>query len=335
MSVLESVPTTSAPAARKLMGSAYALDNVSNADEARAAAGLDWEPVHRPLYVDLPDNIAEGGLVLVDRERAVVRGDSGEMFGVVGREHKILSNAEMFSFADTLLSEADVAWADAEPVGGSLGDGRQPFLALQLGEGVQVAGQDAVNCAVLLSNGHVGNTAFTVTVTPLRVECSNVVRAAIRAGKKSALFTHTVQHSGDLAAKVREAQAALAITSAYMREFASLADRMAAIDFDKAAFDDFIVSLVPIADDAGDRAKVTAENTRAAFRRNWRDTLTLDADLKSTAWGALNVVTEVIDHGNLDVRKSKVDVAERRVRSVHFGSGARLRDRAYSLLAGV
>jgi phage/plasmid-like protein (TIGR03299 family) len=335
MSIIETAPLTTAPQARRLMGDAYALTGATTAEEARALAGLDWEPIHRPLYVDLPDDIADGGLVLVDRERAVVRSDSGAMFGVVGREHKILSNAEMFSFADTLLSEADTSWAAAEPVGGAMGGGSQPFLALQLGEGVQVAGQDAVNCAVLLSNGHVGNTAFTVTVTPLRVQCSNVVRAAIRAGKKSALFSYTIQHSGDLAAKVREAQAALNLTSAYMREFSDLADRMAAIDFDKAMFDDFLADLVPISDDAGDRAKKTAEETRATFRRNWRDTLTLDADLKSTAWGALNVVTEVIDHGNLDVRKSKVPAMERRVRSVHFGSGARLRDRAYSILAGI
>lgn len=335
MSVLESVPTTTAPAARRLMGSAYALDGATSADEARILAGLDWEPIHRPLYVDLPDDVAEGGLVLVDKERAVVRGDSGEMFGVVGREHKILSNAEMFNFADALLTEADIAWADAEPVAGSLGGGRQPFLAVQLGESIQVAGQDAVNCALLLTNGHVGNTAFTGIVTPLRVQCSNVVRSAIRYGKKNALSSFTIQHSGNMDAKVQGAHEALAVVSTYMREFADLADRMAAIDFDQDMFNDFLTELVPLADDAGDRARKTVEDTRAAFRRNWRDTLTLDAGLKETAWGALNVVTEVLDHGNLDVRKSKIPAQERRVNSVHFGSGARLRDRAYSLLAGV
>lgn len=335
MTILETAPVTSAPAARRLMGSAYALDGVTNADEARIAAGLDWEPIHRPLYVDLPDGVGDGGLALVEKERAVVRGDNGTMFGVVGREHKLLTNAEMFDFADTLLGEADVSWANAEPVAGALGDGKQPFLALQLGDGIQVAGVDAVDCAVLLSNGHVGNTAFTITVTPLRVACSNVVRAAIKAGKRGALFSHTIQHSGDLAAKVREAQAALAITSAYMREFKSLADRMVAIDLDSSAFDDFLAELVPLSDDAGERARKTVTDTRAAFRRNWRETQTLTEELRATAWGALNVVTEVLDHGNLDVRRSKVPAAERRVRSVHFGAGARMRDRAYDLLAGV
>ncbi len=332
MSVLENVPVTTAPAARKLMGSAYALDGATTADEARVLAGLDWEPVHRSLYVDLPN---DQGMALVEKERAVVRSDNAEMFGVVGREHKLLSNAEMFDFADTLLSEADTTWLDASPVGGSLGNGRQPFLALQLGEGVQVAGVDAVGCALLLSNGHVGNSAFIWTVTPLRVDCSNVVRAAIREGRKSALVSGSIQHSGDLADKITKARETLAFTSVYMREFGDLADRMAAIDFDQAAFDDFLTELVPISDEAGDRAKNTAETQRAAFRQNWRDTLTLTPDLRGTAWGAVNVVTEVIDWGNLDVRKSKVGAPERRVQSVHFGAGARLRDRAYSILGGV
>ena len=333
MTVLEAIPATVAPERRRLMGSAYDLSGATDADSARALAGLEWEVTHRPLYVDLPD---DQGLALVEKERGVVRSDNAELFGVVGREHKVLSNAELFGFADTLLTEADTTWAASSPFGGSLAGGKQPFLAFQLGEGVQVAGQDAVKCAVLMSNGHVGNTAFTVTVTPIRTRCSNVVRAAIRTGKKGqALFSHTVQHSGDLAAKVEEARAALSLTSVYMREFGDLADRMAAIDFDQSMFSDFLTELVPISDEAGDRAKVTAENQRAAFRANWRDTLTLSPDLRGTAWGALNIITEVIDHGNLDARKSKVAPAERRMNSVHFGSGARLRDRAFHLLAGV
>lgn len=337
MSVLESVPTTTAVEQRRLMGAAYDLSGATDVASARALAGLNWEPVHRPLYVDLPESLPDGGgIVLVDKERAVVRNDDGTMFGVVGREHKILSNADFFDFADTLLSEADTSWSTASPFGGSLGDGKAPFLAFQLGDDIQVAGQDAVGCGILLNNGHVGNTAFTVNVLPIRTRCSNVVTAALRAGRKGRnLFSHTVQHSGDLASKVAEARAALDMTTAYMREFADLADKMASIEFGLAEFDDFLTQLVPIAEDAGDRAKATAETQRSAFRRNWRDTLTLDADLKSTAWGALNVVTEVLDHGNLDVRKSHVAPAERRLRSVHFGSGARMRDRAYNILAGV
>lgn len=335
MSIIDlPAPAVVAPERRRLMGSAYDLSGATNAAEARALAGLEWEATHRPLYVDLPDDM--GGLALVERERGVVRSDNGEMFGVVGREHKILSNQEFFDFAEVLLSQADTTWADAAPFGGALGGGKQPFLAFRLGEGIQVAGEDAVDNHVLLSNGHVGNMAFTVTVLPLRYQCSNVVRAALRTGRNGKnMFVHSVQHSGDLASKVAEAQAALNMTSAYMREFESLANRMADIDFTFDQFDAFLSELIPVSETAGDRAKTAAEDQRAAMRSNWRNTTTLTVELKSTLWGALNVVTEVIDHGNLDVRKSKIPAQERRMRSVHFGTGARLRDRAYNLLAGI
>lgn len=327
-------PQVTAPERRKLMGSAYDLNGATTAAEARSLAGLDWEPLHRPLYVDLPEDI--GGLDLVERERAVVRSDDGSMFGVVGREHKVLTNEMFFDFADTLLAEADTEWADADPWGGALAGGKQPFLVFKLGEGVQIGGIDVVDQNVMLSNGHVGNAAFTVTVLPVRMRCSNVVRAALAAGRKgSNMFTYSVQHSGDIDNKIAQAQEALDVSAAYMREFAKIADRLADIDFDVDAFDGLVDQLVPIAPDAGDRAKATAEKQRGAFRANWKNTPTLSDDLRSTAWGAFNVITEVIDHGSLDVRKSKIDPQERRVRTIHHGSGATMRQKAFSLLAGV
>jgi phage/plasmid-like protein (TIGR03299 family) len=326
-----STATLNRPLARPLMGGAYDLSGVSTAAEARKAAGLDWEPVHCPLYVQLP-NDASGmpqGLALMEKERAVVRSDNAETFGVVGREHKLVSNEDFFAFADLLLAEADTTWVAADPVGGSLGGGKQPFLCLQLGEGVQVAGVDAVNCALLLSNGHVGNAAFRGVVNPLRVACGNVVRSSLRA---LGVASFSIQHSGDIAEKVKEARMGLAITSKYMTEFAAMANRMADIDFSLNDFDDFLAELLPIADDAGERAKTANAEQRGKLRLNWLNTTTLTDDLKRTAWGALNVVTETLDHGDLDVRKSKVPVAERRMNSIHFGTGAAMRDRAYGLL---
>lgn len=339
MSVIDTpAPAVTAPERRKLMGDAYDLAGATNAAEARALAGLEWEALHRPLYVDLPedDEGQGGGIALVSKERAVVRSDTHDMFGVVGREHKLLTNADFFDFADVLLGQADTTWAEASPMGGALAGGKQPFLAFKLGEGVQIGGEDAVDNHVLLSNGHVGNSAFTVTVLPIRMRCSNVVLASLAAGRKGRnMFTYSVQHSGDLAHKVVQAREALDMTAAYMREFNAIADRLADLDMGVREFDDFVTALIPVADTAGDRAKATAETQRAALRTNWRNTATISDDLKATRWGAFNVITEVLDHGSLDVRKSKIAPAERRLRSVHFGTGAAMRERAFGMLAGV
>jgi phage/plasmid-like protein (TIGR03299 family) len=329
LSVITQAPAVAPVEKRRAMGSAFYLDGATSATEARRLAGLDWEAVHAPLYVDLTV-VGKPGIAPVDKERGVVRNDTGEMFGVVGKEHQILSNAEFFDFADTLMAEAGTTWAESSPFGGARANGASPFLAFRLPEGVQIAGQDAVNLHVLLSNGHVGNGSAVVTALPIRMRCSNVVAAAIRRGKQN-LGTFRIQHSGDIGKKMEQARAALAITTEYAREFEAIANRLADIDFGFDAFTDFLTELVPVSDDAGKKAIATAETQRAAFRRNWL-TPTLTDDLRPTAWGALNVVTEVIDHGNLDVRKSKVAAPERRLNSVHFGAGARLRDRAFTLL---
>lgn len=317
---------TRQPLGRHLMGGAFDLSGATNADEARAAAGLDWEAVHTPLFRSVA---SEPLPVLVEKERGVQRDDNEEFFGVVGREHQLLSNEEFFDFADVLLTEADTSWVEAAPVGGALGGGRQPFLCLQLGEGLQIAGVDALNTSILLANGHVGNAAFRGIVNPLRVRCGNVVRASLR---KLGIASFSIQHSGNMAEKMAEARKGLAITSKYMTEFAAMANRLADIDFDLSAFGDFVAELLPIADDAGDRAKKTNAEQRGTLRLNWLNTTTLTDDLKNTAWGALNIVTETLDHGDMAVRKSKVPVAERRMQSIQFGSGAAMRDRAYGLL---
>lgn len=336
MTVIDTpAPTVTAPERRKLMGDAYDLSGATNVAEARALAGLEWDAVHRPIYIDMPDDIG-GGMALAEKERYVIRDDTGDQFGAVGREHKILTNADFFEFADVLLGQADTTWADADPMGGALANGKQPFLSFKLGEGVQIGGEDAVNQNVLLSNGHVGNSAFTVTVLPVRYRCSNVVLAALAAGRKGRnMFTYSVQHSGDLAHKVTQAREALDMTASYMREFNAIADRLADVSMAASEFDDFVTALVPVADTAGDRAKATAETQRAALRSNWRNTATITDDLKATRWGAFNIVTEVIDHGGLDVRKSKIDPCERRMRSVHYGTGASMRQNAFGILAGV
>jgi len=333
MTVIETpAPVVTPATGRRLMGKAYSLDQAVDADSARLLAGLSWEAEHRPLFLRGEDETFD----MVEKERAVVRSDTGDMFGVVGREHKIVSNADFFGIADVLMQEAGTTWAEARPFGGARANGASPFLVFRLPQGIQVAGQDAVDASVLLNNGHVGNTALTYNVLPIRYDCSNVVTAALKAGKAGLnLFSMSIQHSGDMAAKIAAARAGLSLTTAYMREFQDLADRMAAVEMDHAAFGDFLNDLLPLKDDAGDRAKATVETQRDTFRSNWRNTETISDDLKRTTWGALNVITEVIDHGVLDVRKSAVPADERRFNSVNFGQGARLRARAYNLLAGV
>lgn len=331
MTITETASATTPVERRRLMGQAFDLSGATDVASARHLAGLDWDVEHRPLYVDPPDNL--GGLAKVEKERAVVRTDQGKMLGVVGREHKILTNAEMFDFAETLLEAAGTTWADSQPFGGSLNGGRRAFLAFQLGEGVTVAGQDAVSNNLLLVNGHAGNSSFQGVVTPLRDRCSNIVTASLKLGKK-ALGHFTIQHSGDLDQKVRQAHAMLNVQTAYTREFAALANRMADVSMGIAEFDDFLAELVPVTDTMGGRAKATAAAQRGLFRQNW-NTPTLTDDLRLTAWGAINIVTEVLDHGQTDVRRSRTGADERRLNSVHFGTGARTRDRAYRILAGV
>ena len=54
-------------------------------------------------------------------------------------------------------------------------------------------------------------------------------------------------------------------------------------------------------------------------------------EIRHTTWTALNAVTEYVDHYRSTRGKSATDRASNRLESAWFGSGARLKERAWDL----
>lgn len=316
--VVDEVAVTTPRAQRNnLMGGANDLSSAKNLDEALVLAGLDWEPTLRPLSTEW------NGKPLPTGHNAVQRDDNGVVLGVVGEKWQPVGNRELGEFGQALVDEADIPWE----VGGELGDGKMTFLQFKLPHTVTVAGMDPVDTWVMASNGHGGNAALTATLMPKRLFCGNQVQSGRLQGAH-----YRIRHSGNIASKLEDARAVLGLSVGYMNEFEVIANRLAEIDVDTAFFEDFIDELLPIDAGAGVRSAASTTRQRGQFRQNWVATETLDPELKLTGWGALNVVTEVIDHGTIAVRKSSLGADERRFRSVMSGAGAKLRERAFDLL---
>jgi phage/plasmid-like protein (TIGR03299 family) len=317
--VTEAAPVTTPVAQRThLMGGAYDLSSAKSVDEALKLAGLDWEPTLVPVTAEFKGTKIDTG------HHAVLNDKTGKSLGVVGKRFVPVGNRELAEFGQAVVDEADVDWA----VGGSIEGGSLPFLQFKLPHQILVGGVDPVDTWFLATNGHGGNAAMTATITPSRLSCGNQVRSS-----RLKHANYRIRHSGNIDDKIVEAREVLGLSFRYMVEFEEIANQLADIDVDVTFFEDFVAELLPIDPDAGVRGTNSVNRQRATLRQNWKATETLDPDLKATGWGALNVVTEVIDHGNLAVRKSASQSAgERRFKEVHFGSGAKLRDRAFDLL---
>lgn len=158
------------------------LDNPPTVAEALQAAGLDWTVSTEPLFARVPRLGKGGDIMLVDTlvpSRAVVRDDSGEILGVVGKGFAPLQNADALAWFQPWLDSGLVSLETA----GSLRGGRIVWaLARIVSDPIVVRGHDTVNKYVLIAHGHDGTLAVRAGLTPIRVVCANTLGFALASG---------------------------------------------------------------------------------------------------------------------------------------------------------
>ena len=187
------------------------LDNPATAAEAIRAARLDWEVTKVPLYIAGGNRLHE-----LPGKHAVVRADrigtsACRALGIVGDHYVVLQNRDAFAFFDEIAGDGRAIYHTA----GALGTGERIWILAKLPGDIWVAGRDAVERFLLLSNSHDGESAVQVKFTPIRVVCHNTLTQALARG-----FTHTVRHDRDLWGGLRDVQEALGFIT---REYDALA----------------------------------------------------------------------------------------------------------------
>ena len=173
------------------------LDRPATAAEAIEAAGLNYE-------VRLTSLITENGIP-VTQKKAVVRGDTQDVLGVVGNSYVPVQNREAFQFLDTVVADGEVRYHTA----GALGKGERIWMLAKLPGHIRVKNTDDITEKfLLLHNSHDGTSSLRVFFTPIRVVCANTLSVAQRDARGQGV---SIIHKGDLSAKVREAQKVLGL----------------------------------------------------------------------------------------------------------------------------
>ncbi len=291
------------------------LDEPATAAEAISAAGLDYD-------VELTSIITTDGIP-VPQKRAVVRTDSSDVIGVVGNGYVPVQNRECFGFLDAIVAEGGLRYHTA----GALGRGERIWLLAKLPEQIRVKNSvDVVDKFLLLSNTHDGTAALRVFFTPIRVVCQNTLNMAEVRGRSDGI---SILHRGDLVSKIREAQRVLGLAEQFYDDAAAKIDHLANVYPTSEQLKNFFESLYP--------DPILSENRRA---KNVRDKLFnlfesgMGQDMpevKHTAWAAFNAVTEYVDHLRPSRGRDDRERSGRRLDSAWFGSGAKLKARAWNL----
>jgi phage/plasmid-like protein (TIGR03299 family) len=291
------------------------LDSPATAREAITAANLDYE-------VNLADLTTTDGIPVTGK-KAVVRTDTRDVLGVVGSRYIPIQNADCFSFMDAVVADGDLRYHTA----GALRKGEVIWLLAKLPGTIRVRfSDDITEKYLLLTNSHDGSSCLRVFFTTIRVVCANTLAMANREGEGDGL---SIRHQGNLVAKVRQAREVLGIAARYFDDLEGQFDLMARHYPTYAQVSAYYKVLVP---DPEDAHPARAQNTRDELFRLYESGKGQDIpQIKGTTWAAFNAVTEWCDHLRPTRGKDSFNRSAGRLDSAWFGSGSRLKKRAFDL----
>ena len=212
-----------------------------------------------------------------------IRESDNRVLGVVGGRYKPVQNSEAFAFTDELVG-GDVRYETA----GSLADGKRVWMLAKMPD-TRVL-DDVVEPYLCLTNGHDGFSSLKVCMTPVRVVCQNTLNMALRGAKR----TWTVRHSGNINAKMEEAQQTLGLAQDYMKEFAEEAEELYSIKVSPAQFKKLSNTLFPITDEMSRRKEEAQYLLQCQLKEAWdMDDL---GNIKGTGWGFINAISDMSTH---------------------------------------
>ncbi len=291
------------------------LEEPATAREAIEAAGLD--------YLAELNNLQTTEGIPIPQRKAVVRSDSREILGVVGTSYVPVQNHQAFGFLDAVVSDGELRYHTA----GALGKGERVWMLAKLPDEIRVKNSDDITEKyLLLSNSHDGSSSLRVYFTPIRVVCSNTLAIAARNGRGQGI---SIIHKGDLATKVQQAQVVLGLANRFYDDTEEQINRLANHYPSLRQLEQYFLHVYPDSPE-GESSRTT--NVRQEMLRLFEEGIGHDMPaIRHTTWTALNAVTEYVDHYRSTRGKTSSDKASNRLESAWFGSGARLKERAWDL----
>lgn len=313
-----------------------------SSQHAITLAGLDWAVEKLPLLFKHP---VTGEIVGQEESFGIVRKDTAGYLGTVGSRYQPIQNAQAFEFLDKVIGEFDAKYESA----GSIHGGKKIWLLVHLPkQSFAVNGQDKVEAYALFSNPHDGSGVALCVPTSQRVVCNNTLRVAISGSKGKGL---SIRHTGNVKAKIAEAQSALGLAVEGFHKFRDQAEVLARTPLPNVEdyFDNVLDQVLDVTaaealkgfnplEAALLTAEARAKKEEAFLKACERRSNILDDILqryesptngvggtRGSAWSALNAVTEHANHAEPS-RKigSQHAQASRRFESVTVGDADRL-----------
>ena len=285
-------------------GLATVLPEAPNVWGAMQAAGLGWSIVPRPLIA--VDQDADPREVKVDTHKALFRSDSKELLAVVGAGYHVLQNVDLATLIDNLGRNGSIPKIESA---GSLRGGRDVFFCTRIGSFL-AGGVDEVQKYLILANTNDSTGAFDICPSAIRTVCKNTLEA----GKGSARVRFTIRHTKGMANEIQNAANLILDALEAHKDFEvaiqAMADAKLSTTETRGFFERVWTRINSVSIERLNYNALDAESRQgkraAADLEAWTNAAYDDArqaSVRGTVWGAVNAITQWVDHD----RKGRVD----------------------------
>jgi hypothetical protein len=192
------------------------------------------------------------------------------------------------------------------------------FVAIQLPGDFEVPGDSTtVTPWMIVANGHDGSQALSINVMEHVIRCTNILVAlASRADYRLRLI-----HRPGIEVRYVAAHAVVAAANDYLVESHDVAAKLAATKVTEGQARAIIQAAFPVSDRKADAPKARPSMFDGAWA-NYQASPTIPDSLRMTAWGAIQAVTEWVDHGTSFRGGAVQGVSDRRAEALMFGARA-------------
>ena len=274
--------------ANRIFGEDEEVTTLSMLQEAKLS---NWNVRLEPVATHTPESWRDSsGSQFVIRTNPFDAGT--DVLSVVGSRYKVVQNEELFAFADNILDgDESCKWESA----GSIKNGKVVFGSLTVPRTMVLDPQganDETKLYLIVWTSHDGSVAVQAAITPVRVVCQNTLNLAMNRAKQSFKIRHTQTADG----RILAAREALGLTFNYMDEFEKQAKTLFETSVTDKKFHEIIRAIYPKPAEDSSKAGLTKWENKVVLVDDLYFNSPTNTNIKGTAWGVVNALTERLDY---------------------------------------
>tara|TARA_R100000008_G_scaffold19749_3_gene10165 strand:- start:3575 stop:4753 length:1179 start_codon:yes stop_codon:yes gene_type:complete len=262
----------------------------------------------------------------------------------VGKVYTPFQNHDAFAFLDELVQSQEANFECA----GALGNGEKVWMLMKVPHEITVGEKDTSQLYILLTNTHDGTGAIKVMPTSVRVVCQNTLSMAL-GGARAENEIFNIRHTSQAANRVDDAREALQMGIDWHKKLGEQMNELVVTKMTKKEMDEFFIQALKLTyhpdweinekgrkvrhPKAGKLVSASARTLKELNSMKKRATNTV-GEMKGTAYQALNVLTEYVDHEKRLIRtgKNAGKANIKRDESAAFRDGRVIKTKAHQLL---